>query len=274
MIRPAHTSRRTTRLLVLLSAALVLAGAALLWTQRHELTRTLERAALPEPATYEEAGQAAPRVAFSPAPLQATSTPRGSLAAPAALPPETNLAVPFTPQAPHANWEQPYGDFCEEASVLMAASYIHSDTIASPEDADQKMLAIKAFEDQTFGYSKDTTASETAQILRDFYDIDAVMLKDNPTITDIKQALATGKLVIVPAAGRLLGNPYFQAPGPLYHMFVIKGYTNNGQFIVNDPGTRRGADFLYSEATVMNAMHDWRPDGQIELGRKVIIIVG
>ena len=38
---------------------------------------------------------------------------------------EINLDVPFTSQAPHLNWDQPYQDFCEEASVLMAVQYLH-----------------------------------------------------------------------------------------------------------------------------------------------------
>ena len=36
------------------------------------------------------------------------------------LPEEINLPVPFTPQAPHANWELPYQEACEEAAVLMS----------------------------------------------------------------------------------------------------------------------------------------------------------
>jgi hypothetical protein len=57
-------------------------------------------------------------------------------------------------------------------------------------------------------------------------------------------------------------------------MLVIKGYTSAEKFITNDPGTRRGADFLYDENVIMEAMHDWRVDKNIDLGKKVIIIVG
>ncbi len=57
-------------------------------------------------------------------------------------------------------------------------------------------------------------------------------------------------------------------------MLVIKGYTADGKFITNDPGTRRGADFLYSAATLLNANHDWRADGKVDRGRKVVLIVG
>ncbi|OGM97078.1 MAG: hypothetical protein A3B86_03005 [Candidatus Yanofskybacteria bacterium RIFCSPHIGHO2_02_FULL_38_22b] len=189
------------------------------------------------------------------------------------MPVEINLAVPFTVQAPYANWEDPYGDFCEEASVLMAASYVFGTTIAGPDFADQKMLEIKLFEEQRFGYHKDTSAEETATILREFYKIDKIRLVYNPTENDIKKALAEKKAVIIPAAGQQLGNPYFRQPGPLYHMLVIKGYTKEGNFITNDPGTKRGSDFIYSSSVIMNAIHDWN-NGDIDNGRKVVIIVG
>ena len=202
---------------------------------------------------------------YSPTP---EATPRS-----AKLASEINLAVPFTVQAPHANWEDPYADFCEEASVLMAASYILGLDISSPDFADKKMLEIKAFEDQRFGYSKDTTAEETATILREFYKIDKIKLVYNPTENDIKKALAEKKAIIIPAAGRQLGNPYFRQPGPLYHMLVIKGYTKEGNFITNDPGTRRGADFIYNSDIIMNVIHDWN-GGDVEHGRKIVIIVG
>ena len=189
------------------------------------------------------------------------------------LPSDINLAVPFTIQAPNANWDEVHQEFCEEASVLMAASYIKGWTIATPEIADHKMFEIKAFEEQKFGYYKDTTAEETAIILREFYGIEKVKVVYEPAVEDIKKALSEKKVVLAPAAGRQLGNPYFRQPGPLYHMLVIKGYTKEGNFITNDPGTRRGADYIYLPSILMNAIHDWN-GGDVEHGRKVVIIVG
>lgn len=186
---------------------------------------------------------------------------------------EINLAIPFTSQAPSKNWGLPYAEFCEEASSLMVASYINGWTIPSVEFAEQKMLEIKEFEEKRFGYYKDTTAEETAIILREFYKFNKVQVLYDPTINDIKKAVADGKAVIAPMAGRLLGNPYFQSPGPIYHMIVIKGYTKEGNIITNDPGTRNGADFIYSPSVIMNALHDWNK-GDVENGRKVVIVVG
>lgn len=158
--------------------------------------------------------------------------------------------------------------------MLMVASYVQHTRIPNPATADTLLLAIKEFEEKRFGYFESTTAEETAIILREFYELSDVKLKHNPTSTDIKTALASGKLVIAPAAGRLLGNPFFTPPGPVYHMLVVKGYTADNKFITNDPGTRRGADFAYEEAVFMNAIHDWTGDSNIEESKKVIIIVG
>lgn len=254
-------------LLVTILISIVVAG-ALLYLKRDDLSRIRERAMLPEAKPYQASTLPATAAA------RATSTPLAAKPGSAKVPAEINLAVPFTPQAPYGHWVPPYKEFCEEASVLMAVSYLKGEALPTAADADQKMLAIKAFENKRFGYYEDTTAAETAVILREYYKIERVALVENPSTDDFKSALAKGKLVIMPAAGRLLGNPYFTPPGPLYHMLVIKGYTAQGKFITNDPGTRRGADFLYSPATLLNAMHDWRPDGQVELGRKVVIIVG
>ncbi len=195
------------------------------------------------------------------------STPASS------LPPEINLAVPFTSQSPYQNWELPYSEFCEEASTLIAASYINRMTINDPAYANKKLLEVKSFEEARFGYYQDTNAEETAIILREFFKIDKVSIVYDPKIEDIKKALAGGRVVIIPAAGRLLHNPYFQQPGPLYHMLVIKGYTKTGNFITNDPGTRHGADYIYAPDIIMNAIHDWN-GGDVTNGRKVMIVVG
>jgi len=215
----------------------------------------------------------------SPSVYKTTATPKASpaqsklqIASPQLLT-EVNLDIPFTSQAPNQNWVLPYKEFCEEASVLMIMSYINRQLISTHDYASQKMLEIKEFEEKRFGYYQDTNAEETATIIKEFYKYNKVKVVYDPTVEDIKKALNEGKAVIMPAAGRMLGNPYFQVPGPLYHMIVIKGYTKTGNFITNDPGTRHGADFIYAPDVLMNANHDWN-NGDVENGRKVVIIVG
>jgi len=190
------------------------------------------------------------------------------------MPETVNLAIPFVPQAPHQIWDADHEEFCEEASTLMVSSYLRGDmSVKNPDVADAALQGIKSYEMTTFGHFEDTNAAETARILRDYFHISAVQIVADPTVEQIKNWLSHNKAVIVPAAGRQLGNPNFKSPGPLYHMLVIKGYTANAQFITNDPGTRKGADYIYDQSVIMNAMHDWN-GGDVESGRKVVIVVG
>ena len=188
-------------------------------------------------------------------------------------PEEVNLNIPFVLQAPEQNWDLPYKQFCEEASALMVDSYIHNKPISDFNDADKKLLAIMDFEIKRFGFYEDTDIDQTAAILREYFGLEKVEIIPDPTSANIRSVLAEGRAVIAPLAGRQLNNPYFQQPGPLYHMIVIKGYKKNGDFITNDPGTKRGANFIYKEDVIMNAIHDWN-GGNVDMGKKVILVVG
>lgn len=187
------------------------------------------------------------------------------------LPSRINLAVPFTSQAPYANWALPYQEACEEASILMAARYKRGEPIRSPEDADQEIGRLVEFQNELFGDYQHTTAEQTAELARRFYGFSETYVKYHFTVEDIKRELAKGNPVIVPAAGRQLPNPYFRAPGPLYHMLVIRGYTED-VFITNDPGTKRGEEFTYSHQDLMNAVHDWN-NGDVENGIPAMVVL-
>lgn len=189
------------------------------------------------------------------------------------LPAQINLAVPFTPQAPYANWDLPYQEACEEAVVYMVHAYYQGTPAGkiAAETADAALLQIVEYEKVLFGDYLDTTAEQTATLIEQMYGYERVELIVNPTVEQIKEQVAAGRPVIVPAAGQELHNPYFTQPGPLYHMYVIRGYTPKG-FITNDPGTRRGEGYTYSYDTVMSTMHDWN-EGDVANGQKIIIVI-
>ncbi len=193
----------------------------------------------------------------------------------AVVPVQINLSVPFVPQAPYGIWDYAHDEFCEEASALMGAAYVSGDvSVARIDIAEQRLQAVRDWEMKTFGYFEDTTAAQTARILREYLGVTQVRVIADPTVGNLKAYLAEGKIVLVPAAGVLLHNPHFRAPGPVYHMLVLKGYTKDGQFITNDPGTKYGANYLYPFSTLMNAMHDWNNGADITQGAKVVIVVG
>lgn len=183
---------------------------------------------------------------------------------------DVNLAVPFSPQAPHANWDQPYQDACEEATIIMVERYLRGAEITL-DQMDTEILKMVDFQNENYGFFKDSNIAETVRLAEAFYpNISAEAFYD-VTADDIRVQLTAGKAVIVLVDGRLLGNPYFTQGGPDKHTLVIKGMQGDN-FITNDPGTRRGADFVYSVDTVMSAIVDY--DGDTPgTGKKAIIIL-
>lgn len=210
--------------------------------------------------------------ALRPEPVSAARTTNQ---APPALPAAVFIpGVPFTAQAPQGDWSLPFGEACEEASVLMAVSWARGAGALSPLQAEREILGQVAFEDYAFGYHFDTSLAQTLKLFTRYYDYRNVALAYDIRPEDIKRELARGNLVLVPVAGALLANPYYASPPP-YHMIVLIGYDDvAGEFIAHDPGTRRGASFRYPSARLFTAIHDWTgSDATVSSGRKGMIVV-
>lgn len=173
------------------------------------------------------------------------------------VPVEYNLAVPFQAQAPFANWDMPYQEACEEASLIMAYKFFMGRPLSAHE-MDVNIQKMVDWQMEKFGYYADTTSEQVAQTAIEYFGLSAE-LDYNVTTENIKSIISQNKLIIIPAAGRILPNPYFSGHGPLYHMLVIRGYTDE-YFITNDPGTKRGEEFLYKYNDLINAVHDWDHD--------------
>jgi len=192
----------------------------------------------------------------------------------APLPPTKLLPVPFTPQAPTANWDELHNEACEEASALMADAYFsgnHESTL-SPEYAEAEIAKLTEWEKQNFGYYLSITTEEAAKMMEEVYGLSTIIVQF-PSPDELKRQLADGNLVILPANGQLLGNPNYKQPGPIYHMLVIKGYDRIG-FITNDPGTKRGLNYAYDYDTLKNAAGTWNhAEHAVNLNEKSVIIV-
>ncbi|PLX25626.1 hypothetical protein C0580_01925 [Candidatus Parcubacteria bacterium] len=193
-----------------------------------------------------------------------------------------NLAVPFFAQAPDGDWSLPYLEACEETSALLVDSFYRG-TELDTETVKQEIVKMVEWEDKRFGHNLDTTAQETAILLEEYFAYERVEVIYDFSIEALKKHLAMDRPVIVPVAGRLLNNPFYKAPGPVYHTLVVKGFTKDGDFITNDVGTRRGHNYVYKADIFYDAIHDG-PENVNELddetlekeilsGRKAMIIV-
>jgi hypothetical protein len=187
------------------------------------------------------------------------------------LPAKFLLPIPFYSQAPLGNWDTVHEEMCEEASLLNAGLFLQ-DKKLSGADYDRELLKMKDLGEKTVGTWVSTTVADTKK-LADIYFAGKIKSKiiNNPTIEDIETEIAAGNPVIVPLAGREIGNPNFTPPGPVYHMLVVKGYDSQN-FVTNDVGTRKGDSYVYKKEIIMEKMYDWNPQ-DIHLGAKRVLVL-
>jgi hypothetical protein len=186
--------------------------------------------------------------------------------------PETlNIEMPFYTQAPHSNWDYPWQEACEEASVLLVAN-LYNEMNLDLEAYNTELLRLVDWEIEVFGAYEHTTVAQTVEMIETNYGLET-QIHEYPSFEDIQAILNKGHLIIAPFAGKYLYNPNFKNGGPIYHMAVIKGYDAMQRHIVtHDVGTRNGANYVYSWEVIENALHDWHDD-DILLGTPSIIEV-
>ncbi len=188
-----------------------------------------------------------------------------SVTTPSAL----NLKAPFYAQAPLGNWDYPWQEACEEASVLLAANEYFGHQWTA-DQFNQQILQIVDWENKTFGDYKHTTMAQTSKMLNEYLKLDT-KIHENPDLSTIKQILADGHFIILPFAGKEVGNPYYNNGGPTYHVILAKGYTADDELITHDVGTKHGENYVYDWSTIDAAMHDF--NDPIDGGAKRIIEV-
>lgn len=187
------------------------------------------------------------------------------------IPEKFILDIPFYSQAPLSNWDAFHEDMCEEASVLNAALFLERKKLTK-DQFEAELQKMQKAEKKEIGVWKSTTIAQTKKFV-DIYFEGKIKSKiiDNPTIEDIETEIATGNPVVVPLAGRDIGNPNFTPPGPVYHMLTIKGYDAQN-FITNDVGTRKGNSYVYKKEMIMKNIHDWN-EADIHKGEKRALVL-
>lgn len=211
----------------------------------------------------------APAPTETPTPL-ATPTPPPT---PTPLPSSVLLRVPYTVQAPFANWDKAHEEYCEAATLLMARNYYRKDGRANipPAEADREMGAIVDQERKTFPGVLDLPLADMAQVGGALDPpLQGQVVKADPD--EMKHALAAGWPVILPAMthggpGGQKIKPYYGTSN-VYHVILVIGYDESGQLITNDPGIKEGQNLTYSWdmlSTAMDAQAQRYPQGRVML---------
>lgn len=192
------------------------------------------------------------------------------------LPNKHLIKTAFVPQAPEKNWDQPWQDACEEASLLTLKYYYQNKTpeVASLVTEYQQLFSFEG--DNNLKH--DINIGNMSTISSQYLGLTPNII-ENPTINDIKKELSLDHPVIITANGKNLykENKNFRSGGPWYHSLVILGYDDNAQkFTVHDVGTQHGAYFKYSYNLLLESIHDLPPSGkkeEIDNGAKRVLVL-
>jgi len=156
------------------------------------------------------------------------------------------LNVPYVMQAPFGEWSdrrQQYG--CEEAAIVMAMAWVREATnsptdIIFKDEALRDIVNMSEYERVIYGFYEDTSAQDTARVMREFYRYEDVVVREHIGIEDIKQELAKNRVVLLPLNTRATGMAVYR-DGPVRHMVIAVGYDDkNDEIIVHDPLFRNG----------------------------------
>jgi len=243
----------------------ILAGSAFAFMSYHKYWKEAVPVAVDFSSIEKTKPQSLPESQQGALPGESPETAAGLAEAPS----ELNLKMTFYAQAPFGNWDYPWQEACEEASILLVAN-TYFDYQWTREQFNDQILKMVDWENKYFGDYKHTDVDETVVMLKKYLKLDSVV-HENPTFEDVQKTLAKGHIIVMTFAGKHLGNPFFKNGGPIYHAMVIKGYKAGEKIITEDVGTRNGEDYVYSWETIDNALHDYYQP--IENGAKRMIEV-
>lgn len=149
------------------------------------------------------------------------------------------LSVPYASQIPTGKWNDPrQADGCEEASILMAMAWVNGakdNEGLPPDEVERNIINLAEYEKVIYGFHQDTSAQDTARVMREFFRYDNIAVRENISVEDIKLELAANRLVIIPLNVQATGLPMYRG-GPVRHTIVVVGYDDkNDELIIHDP---------------------------------------
>ena len=199
----------------------------------------------------------------SPSPAAAAAAPPPPPPpSPTPLPQSVLIKVPYTSQAPYANWAT-HEDYCEAAAILMYRDYLRGDRRSDipAAEADADMTGIIKYERSYFKQAHpDLTLQQMGTVAANLYGFHAQV---GPVSVDaIKHSIAGGHPVIIPVMTH--GAPGGQKLSPaygyenVYHVLLLVGYDANHLF-ANDAGFMGGGDYAYTWYTLSSAIDAQNP---------------
>ena len=192
------------------------------------------------------------------------------------LPDKHLIKTSFIPQSPEQNWDQPWQDACEEASLLTVNYFYKNQNPDIPTIRDDILKMIDFENSQNFTH--DMNVDQMTIVAQKYLGYKTEII-DNPTTENIKKYISQDIPVVVPANGKILyqENKHFTNGGPYYHNLTILGYDDTkSQFIVHDVGTKSGAYFRYSYQLLIGSIHDFpssKNKEDINTGSKRVLIL-
>lgn len=178
------------------------------------------------------------------------------------------LSVPFTVQAPFANWTV-HEESCEEAAILMYHHYLLGDNSLNlnQTEVDKNIRAMKTWQKVNYGVEPDLTIEKLGKFANEYYKYKYFVI-NNGTKEDIKKLISEGSPVLVPVMTHSLKNPHYGRDNT-YHILLIKGYDSFG-VTTNDAGIKDGKDYYYTWEILFSAI-----DAQAEImsqGRELLTL--
>jgi uncharacterized protein YvpB len=178
------------------------------------------------------------------------------------------LNVPYTVQAPYRNWNI-HEESCEEAAILMMHYYLTGQKmdIIPRVTANQELLKMVAWQKTNWGSEWDLDMTTLGKLANQYYGYQ-YEVKKNITANDIKEAISTGRPVMVPVITHGLENPNYGAT-PTYHILLIKGYDAKG-VTTNDAGVSKGRNWYYTWNILWQAIDAQTP--KMKQGRDMLTL--
>ena len=183
--------------------------------------------------------------------------PTTALAAPAEV---VKIPAPYTSEVPTGSWATPWNNACEEATIVMVNDYYFGYENMTKKIAIDNMSPLFKIENKIFGSNANTDATQTAKLINDYTD-SVALIKDNPTLEEIKDELRQQRPVISFHYAKNIPNPnyHWRAGGSYYHVMTLVGFDENTkEFFVHDSGDPvTGAYHRYAYSVIMNSLHDY-----------------